>query len=71
MVIARVQELIQRDWTVQIINIFEKEIGTADCLAHLGHSLHLGVCYYLASPSVLCSILHDDLMGTSLIKMVV
>ena len=64
MMIARVQNLLQRDWQVHVKHVFREANLIADYLATIGHSLNLGrVCLYLSPPFLLRTILRDDLAG--------
>ena len=65
-VIARVHDLLHRDWQVIISYIFHESNRVVDWLANSSHSLNLDVCFYLSSPYGLCDILIDDLVGVSL-----
>ena len=66
LIIAKVQELLSRDWVVHMLNIFREGNRAADCMANLGHSLQLGACFYFTSPTCVRSILFEDLVGDSL-----
>ena len=66
MVICKVQDLLNRDWVVQMVSIYREANRATDYLANLGHSLQLGVYFYLVPPNCLGDILRDDLIGISL-----
>ena len=66
LVIAKVQELLKRDWVVHMNHIFKEGNRAADCMAYLGHSQQLGACFYFMPPSCVCSILFKDIVGVSL-----
>ena len=70
LVVARVQELLHRNWQVLIVCIFQEANRAADALATAGHSLSSGVCYYISCPPWLGLILHDDLAGVSFSRLV-
>ena len=63
MVLARVHDLLRRNWQVLIRHMYCNANYAMDCLANVGHSLNLGVCYFLSPTSCLGTILRDDLAG--------
>ena len=60
MVIAKVHDLLSRDWQVRISHIFRKTNRSIDCLASVGHSLNVGVTFYMSTPLCLGPFLRDD-----------
>ena len=70
-VIARVQDLMKRDWQVMIKHIYRESNKAANRLVAMGHLLNLGVCFYLSSPPSLGDILRDDLAEIALPRQVI
>ena len=71
LVICKVQQLISRNWDVHMVKIFREANHAVDCLASVGHSIQMGVCFYFDPPSCLKSISHDDQVGIALPRLVV
>lgn len=70
LVIGQVKELLSKDWIVQWVNIYKEANHAVDCMANLGHSLQLRVCFYFIPSICLDSILHEDLVGIRLPRLV-
>ena len=70
MVIARVQKLLGWDWQVLVRHVKEPN-RAADYLVAVGHSLNLGVCFYLTPFSCLGDTLQDDLAEAAMCQIIV
>ena len=64
--LAKVRNLLCKDWQVHVRHIYREAKRAMDCLANVGHSLNLGVCFYMSLPSCLGAILRDDVVGVAL-----
>ena len=70
MVIAKVHDLLSCDWQLRISSIFHEANKSANCLAFVGHSLNIGITFYMSTPLCLGPFLRDDFARVALPRLV-
>ena len=68
--IGRIQRLLASDWAIHIKHICIEANRAADCIAHIGHSLPLGLHFFCVLPLALHAIRLDDACGVAIPRMV-